>query len=259
VTGPPSEVALIFLAGFAAGTVNSVAGGGTLLSFPVLLWLGRDPIVANVSNAVALWPGSLASAIAFRRELTGRGRWLLVMLPPSILGALTGGWLLLATPTRWFSKLVPILILLATLLVALRRPILAAFAAAFPRREETATRPRVFFLALGQLLVATYGGYFGAGMGIVMLAAYGLAGLGDIHERNAIKNAASAVINAVAAAFFAWRAAVNWGDAVALGVGAVVGGYVGGVVGRRLDPSIAEGLVVAIGVGAAVAQIVRVW
>jgi uncharacterized protein len=259
VTAPASEVAIIFLAGFAAGTINSVAGGGTLLSFPVLLWLGRDPIVANVSNAVALWPGSLASAIAFRRELTGRRRWLVLMLLPSVLGAVTGAWLLLATPTRWFSKLVPILILVATLLVALRRPILAGFAAAFPRRDDASANARVFPLVVGQLLVATYGGYFGAAMGIVMLAAYGLAGLGDIHERNAIKNAASAVINAVAAAFFAWRAAVNWGDAAALGVGAVAGGYVGGVVGRRLDPRIAEGLVVVIGVGAAVAQIVRSW
>lgn len=256
------EPLLIFLAGLAAGAINSVAGGGTLLSFPVLLWLGRDPIAANVANTVALFPASLASAYAFRRELRASAPGVLaVTLPVSVLGAALGSWLLLATPTRWFGVLVPGLILLATLLLALKRPLLAGFAAAFgqPTRapDATATSRRLLALGIGQLLVAIYGGYFGAAMGIMMLAALSLTGIDDIHQRNALKNAAGAVINAVAAALFISAGAVDWSDALLLGLGATLGGYVGGSLGRRLNQKVAEGLVVTIGLGAALMQILR--
>src|SRR5687767_11029443 len=118
-------MAAIFGAGVAAGAVNAIAGGGTLISFPVLLWLGRDPIVANASNAVALWPGSMASAWGFRRELAAAPRLLGLLLPASAVGAIIGGYLLLETPTRLFGRLVPWLILAATLLIALKRPLTA--------------------------------------------------------------------------------------------------------------------------------------
>jgi uncharacterized membrane protein YfcA len=264
LTGPAAQAA-IFGAGVAAGMVNSVAGGGTLLSFPVLLWLGRDPIAANVANTVALWPGSLASAYAFRRELRAAPRLLALLLPPSVVGALGGAWLLLQTPARWFGVIVPVLILVATALIALKRPLLAAFAALGALRARPATEAapapapsgRNVALVAGQLAVGIYGGYFGAAMGIVMIATLGLFGVGDIHQRNALKNALSAAINAVAAAFFALRAPVNWVDAAVLGAGAVAGGYLGGSLGRRLNQRAAEGLVVVIGFAAAVVQILR--
>jgi uncharacterized membrane protein YfcA len=271
----------IFGAGLAAGAVNSIAGGGTLLSFPVLLWLGRDPIIANVSNAVALCPGSLASAYAFRRELRAAPRLLRALLPVSIVGSIAGAWLLLATPTRWFSALVPALILLATLLLAFKRPLLAGFAAALGRRRahagdrpadvpaasdpvsiapvggEGRTNRSLVGLAIGQLFVAVYGGYFGAAMGIMMLATLALAGVTDIHQRNGLKNATSGAINAVAGIFFAARGAVDWSDAALLGAGAIAGGYAGGALGRKLPAKLAEALVVAIGLVAAAAQILR--
>ena len=261
--GLPAALA-IFGAGVAAGAVNSVAGGGTLLSFPILLWLGRDPIVANVSNAVALCPGSLASAFAFRRELGAAPRLLAALLPASIVGAMFGAWLLLATPQRWFAHLVPGLILLATLLLAFKRPLLAGFSAAFardagpgPGAAAPPERRPLAGLAIGQLFVAIYGGYFGAAMGIMMLASLALAGVDDIHQRNGLKNATSAVINLVAGLFFAWRGAVDWSDAACLGAGAILGGYVGGALGRKLPARVAEGLVVAIGLAAALTQVLR--
>ncbi len=258
--GTLAEAAIIFLSGLAAGAINSVAGGGTLLSFPVLLWLGRDPIVANVANTVALWPASLASAFAFRRELRAAPRLLAILLPISVAGSLLGAWLLLRTPTRWFSALVPGLILLATVMLALKRPILAGLARALPSENvdsEARDRRRLIGLVVGQILVATYGGYFGAAMGIMMLAALGLAGVGDIHQRNALKNITSAVINAGATVLFALSGAVDWALAGLLAAGAVTGGYLGGVLGRRLDARVAEGLVVVIGLVAAIAQLLR--
>jgi uncharacterized membrane protein YfcA len=273
VTGPASpavEALAIFAAGVAAGAINSVAGGGTLLSFPVLLWLGRDPIVANVSNAVALAPGSLASAYAFRRELGRASGLLSALLPVSVVGSIFGAWLLLVTPARWFSALVPGLILVATLLLAFKRPLLAVFSRSFgaaaaaptaapppPAAPIAPTGRRFWAVAAGQLAVAIYGGYFGAAMGIMMLASLALAGVDDIHQRNGLKNATSALINLVAGIFFALRGAVDWSDAALLGGGAVVGGFIGGSLGRKLPAKLAEGLVVAIGVGVAAAQIWR--
>jgi uncharacterized membrane protein YfcA len=227
-----------------------------LLSFPVLLWLGRDPIVANASNAVALWPGSLASAFAFRRELAAAPRLLRWLLPPSAIGAAIGGLLLLATPTRIFTALVPLLILAAVLLIALKRPLLALRKPS----PETAAAPAsrgYLALALGQLAVAIYGGYFGAAMGIMMLATFGLSGIDDIHQRNGLKNVASTLINAVASVVFIAGGAVDWRDAAVLGAGAIVGGYLGAAFGRKLPQRAAEGLVIAIGVAAAVGQILR--
>lgn len=248
------EAALIFAAGLAAGAINSVAGGGTLLSFPMLIWLGRDPVAANVANAVALWPASLASAVALRRELVAVRGWLLPLLLPSVVGAAAGAWLLLATPGRWFAAAVPILIWAATALIALRRPLLVALARR-PQGEPRAGWP--WGLAAAQLFVAIYGGYFGAAMGILMLAFFGLAGLGDIHQRNALKNVVAAVINGVAALFFASVGAVAWVDAALLGAGAMAGGYLGAAVGRKLPARLAEGLVVVIGIAAGVGQIMR--
>lgn len=268
------EAVAIFAAGAAAGMVNSIAGGGTLLSFPVLLWLGRDPIVANATNAIALFPGSLASAFGFRREIGAARRLLVLLLPPSVVGGILGAALLLLTPTRLFSMLIPYLILVATALIALKRPLerlfrrsdappgagagalvsggVEASSGAGPLRTHGKA-----VLVLGQLVVAIYGGYFGAAMGIMMLAAYGLAGVGDIHHRNGLKNVSATVINGIAGVVFVLSGAIAWKDAGLLSAGAVIGGYLGARTGRRMKARAVEVLVVLIGLAATILQLLR--
>jgi uncharacterized membrane protein YfcA len=246
----------IFAAGVGAGVVNSVAGGGTLLSFPVLLWAGRDPIVANATNALALWPGALAGAVGFRRELAKAPRLLGLLLPPALVGGLIGGWLLLRTGSRVFSEVVPYLVLAATLLLALQRP-LRRLVRAPDSSAEAHMGGRAIALVAGQLIVSIYGGYFGAGMGILMLASLGLYGILDIHERNGLKNVLSAVINGIAGVYFAISGAIAWADALVLGVGAVIGGYAGAALGRKLKREVAELVVVGIGVAMTIALFVR--
>ena len=220
---------VIFGAGLVAGLINSVAGGGTLLSFPTLVWLGRDPIVANVTNAVALWPGSLASMIGFRRELRGGRRLLLLLAAPSVLGALAGAILLLHTPSRTFAMIVPYLVLFATLLFAAQGPIVRYLRHRPHWRSAADESARTWSVGavVFQFFVALYGGYFGAGIGIVMLAALGLLGLTDIHHMNGLKNALALCINAVAAVYFALWGDVAWSDALLMAAGAIVGGYAG--------------------------------
>jgi uncharacterized membrane protein YfcA len=249
---PLADTAAVFAAGAGAGVINAVAGGGTLLSFPVLVWAGRDPVVANATNALALWPGSLAGALGMRRELARSRPLLALLLPPAIAGAAIGGWFLLRTPARVFSALVPYLILAATVLMALQRPLRRLGRSDHPARAGAGVA-----LVLGQLAVAVYGGYFGAGMGIVMLAALGLYGINDIHQRNALKNVLAAAINGVAGLYFAISGAIAWRDALVLALGAVVGGYAGGAVGRKLSRAAAELLVVAIGVAMTLAMFLR--
>jgi uncharacterized membrane protein YfcA len=246
----------IFAAGAGAGLVNAVAGGGTLLSFPVLLWAGRDPIVANATNALALWPGALAGAVGFRRELAKAPRLLGLLLPPALVGGLIGGWLLLRTGSRVFSSVVPYLVLAATALLALQRPLRRLVRAPEDSAQAHAGR-RAVGLVAGQLVVSIYGGYFGAGMGILMLASLGLYGILDIHERNGLKNVLSAVINGIAGIYFALSGAIAWADALVLGIGAMVGGYAGAAVGRRMKREVAELVVVGIGVAMTIALFVR--
>jgi uncharacterized protein len=237
--------------------INAVAGGGTLLSFPVLVWAGRDPVVANATNALALWPSSLAGAFGLRRELAQASPLLALLLPPAVAGAAIGGWLLLRTPSRVFSSLVPYLVMVATALMAAQRPLRRLTGS----HEVSALRiprwPAATALAAGQLVVAIYGGYFGAGMGILMLAALGLGGLGDIHQRNAVKNLVAAAINGVAGLYFAASGAIAWTDALLLAGGGILGGYAGASLGRRLSPTVAERVVVAIGAAMTIALFVR--
>jgi uncharacterized membrane protein YfcA len=247
----------IFAAGVGAGVVNAVAGGGTLLSFPVLLWAGRDPIVANATNALALWPGALAGAVGFRRELAKAPRLLGLLLPPALVGGLVGGWLLLRTGSRVFSSVVPYLVLAATVLLALQRPLRRLVRAPEFADGQVHVGRRAVGLVAGQLLVSIYGGYFGAGMGILMLASLGLYGIADIHERNGLKNVLSAVINGIAGVYFAVSGAIAWADALVLGIGAVVGGYAGAAVGRKLSRNVAELVVVGIGVAMTIALFLR--
>jgi uncharacterized membrane protein YfcA len=240
---PGFDLLAIFLGGLCAGVMNSVAGGGTLVSYPILLWVGRDPIIANATNALALWPGSLAGAWGFRREIVRLPRLLKFLVPAAVLGGLVGGWLLLATPSKVFSAFVPYLILFATVILA-AKSVLTRLGNS-PRAGRAGAPAIILFVA--QFLVSVYGGYFGAGMGILMLAALGLYGVSDFHERNALKNLLAATTNGVASIFFSAAGAIRWGDGLVLGAGAVVGGLVGAAVGRRLSSRTLEMAAIVVG------------
>ena len=233
--------------------MNAVAGGGTLVSFPILLWAGRDPILANATNALALWPGSLAGAWGFRREIVAFPRLLRFLLPAAVIGGLVGGCLLLATPSKMFLLFVPYLILFATVVLAAK----SALARLGRGSTENRSGAHAGLLFAGQLAVSVYGGYFGAGMGILMLAALGLYGVTDFHERNALKNLLSATTNGLAGLFFIIAGAIRWDDALALGVGAVVGGLLGAAIGRRLSSRVLQGVAIAVGVVATAALLLR--
>lgn len=250
------DTAIILVAALLAGAINSIAGGGTLVSFPALVWLGRDPILANATNAVAMWPGSLASAYGFRRELATARRWLLLLIIPSLVGGGLGAWLLLRTPTLTFERIVPFLILGATLLLAAQEMITKRLGV-LAHAHEHPTRGWVTFVFLFQFLVGLYGGYFGAGMGILMLAALGLIGLSDIHQMNGLKNVLAVGINGIAAIYFALSGAVIWRDALILTIGTVAGGLLGARIARRLGRKFVRGFVVAIGAIMTVALLLR--
>jgi len=240
------HTAVILIAALLAGAVNSIAGGGTLLSFPALLWIGRNPIMANATNAVALWPGSLAAMLGFRNELAKVQRWLLLLTLPSLAGGIIGAVLLLHTSTVTFTRLVPFLILGATILLATQELITSRLGLL----GKAEGKPAVGWIVLVftfQFLVGLYGGYFGAGMGILMLAALGLMGLTDLHQMNGLKNLLAICINGVAAIYFAASGAVIWVDAIEMAAAAIVGGFLGARMARKLGRVFVRRAVVVIG------------
>jgi len=237
---------IIFVAAFLAGIINAIAGGGTLISFPALLWAGVNPIMANATNSAALWPGSFAGVIGFRRDLATVRRWLLLLTIPSLAGAALGAFLLLRTSTRTFSALIPWLILGATLLLAFQE-VIGRRLKVLASGHENPTAGWVTFVFLFQFAVSVYGGYFGAGMGILMLAALGLIGLTDLHQMNGLKNLLAICINGLAAIYFAASGAVIWRDALLMAVAAVLGGFAGAKLAHRLGRRFVRGAVVAIG------------
>ncbi len=250
------DTAIILLAGVLAGAINAIAGGGTLISFPALVWIGRDPILANATNAVAMWPGSLAGAYGFRRELATTRRWLLLLIIPSLAGGAVGAWLLLRTPTSTFERIVPFLILGATLLLAAQEMITKRLGV-LAQAQESPTPGWVTFVFVFQLLVGLYGGYFGAGMGILMLAALGLIGLSDIHQMNGLKNVLAVGINGIAAVYFAVSGAVNWRDALILTIGSVAGALLGARLAKKLGRGFVRRFVVGVGIVMTVALLVK--
>ena len=235
---------LVCGAAFVAGAINSVAGGGSLVSFPTLIWLGVPSIPANATNTVALVPGSLASVLGYRRELRGADTRVLALAVPSFIGGIIGAVLLYQTPADLFDRLVPILILFATILFMAQEPIQRRFnlTAVHDARSHWLSWTMFF-----QLLVSIYGGYFGAGIGILMLAAFSLMGHTDIHQMNGLKNILAMIINGIAAAYFIWVGLVVWPDALVMAVGAILGGVFGTGLARRLGRTAVRRLVVAIG------------
>ena len=255
------QITIVFALGLITGIINSIAGGGTLLSFPALVLLGVDPIQANVTNTVALWPGSLGGMIGFRRELQDSRRWALMLVCPSLAGGLVGAVLLLVTPSSTFASIVPYLILFATLLFAAGERIAKRTGKRLhggPDSDREAIGAGWWAAAIAfQFGVAVYGGYFGAGIGILMLAALGLLGLTDIHRMNAVKNLLAGSINAIAALYFALEGPVRWRFALIMAAGALVGGYGGAGLARTLGRTLVRRAVVCIGLAMTLYLLIR--
>jgi uncharacterized membrane protein YfcA len=243
----------IIAAGFAAGTINTIVGSGSLITFPTLLFFGFPPIVANVSNTVGLVPGALSGVVGYRRELPQPDRALLALVVAAILGGLTGGILLLALPPTTFTFVVPYLILLASALMAVQPYISRALARRRGADIGGGNAPLLTFLVFA---TAIYGGYFGAAQGVLFISILSIFQPGNLQRSNAIKNLLALLTNAVAAVLFALIAPVNWTVALLIAVGAVVGGQVGAYIARRMRPSLLRGVVVVIGVVVALKLII---
>ncbi|GER85773.1 UPF0721 transmembrane protein [Thermogemmatispora aurantia] len=260
------QAILLFLAAVLGGMLNSVAGGGSFIGFPALIFTGVPSINANATNTVALWPGVVASAGAYRHELARQPRALMLVLGgTSLIGGILGALLLLRTPQQTFTLLIPPLLLIATVLfavsprlTALLRKRRAAAALSAATASMTATEEstlssaaptartlawsveklsplKLVSVSFFQLLIATYGGYFGGGIGILMLATLGMMGMENIHEMNGLKTLLAGLINGVAVITFALAGAVFWPQALLMVVGAVIGGYGGAYYARKID------------------------
>ncbi len=246
------EVLAIALAGFAAGTINTVVGSGTLITFPVLLAFGYAPVTANVSNTVGLVPGSLSGAVGYRRELVGQRVHMMRLGAAAMLGGVTGAILLLVLPASAFKAIVPVFIALALALVVMQPRLTRMLA----KRGGSARRDRTIAL-LALYATGIYGGYFGAAQGILLLGILGLALAQDLHRTNALKNVLSSLINGVAGVIFIVVAHVEWGPAAIIAISSILGGQIGARYGRRLPASVLRGLIVVVGLAAIVRLLVE--
>ncbi len=252
----PWEVIAILLAGVAAGTINTVVGSGTLITFPTLLAFGIPPVTANVSNTVGLAPGSLSGAIGYRAELTGQRRRLVRLGSASLVGGIAGALLLLVLPSSAFDAIVPVLIVLGCVLVVLGPRIQRRVAA---RAEQTGGLPEhgAWWVWPAVAVAGVYGGYFGAAQGVLLMAVLGIGVADSMQRHNATKNVLALIVNGVAAVIFIFVADVNWPVAGLIALGSVIGGQLGATVGRRLPANVLRAVIVAVGVVAVVVFLLR--
>ena len=231
---------LLFASAFAAGIINAIAGGGSFLTFPSLVIAGVPSVAANATNTLALMPGSFASTWSYRRQLAavpGIPVWLLVAI--SLAGGIAGALLLLFTPERVFQEIAPWLLLFATIIFTFGKQISGFLLDRF--------HIGVVGYGIIQFFIATYGGYFGAGIGILTLAALALFGMTRIHAMNALKTAMAGTLNAVAAAIFIYSGLIHWRECGIMMVAGIIGGYLGAHAAQRLDPRIVRGVVITTG------------
>lgn len=248
----PIEGVVIVLAGLGAGVINTVVGSGTLITFPVLLWTGLPPVAANVANNIGLAPGSLSGAVGYRGELSGsRGRILRYSLA-ALLGGVAGAILLVVLPPGVFRVVAPVLISMALVLVVVE-PWLGRRLEGW--RQGASVRG-TWSMAAVVFSTSVYGGYFGAGQGVILLAVMGLLIAEPLQQVNALKNVLQAVDNGASAPMFAVLAQVDWLAVMLLAGGAIVGGQIGAKVGRRLPAGVLRAVIVVIGV-AGIVQLVR--
>lgn len=248
------DLLLVALAAVAAGAVNALAGGGTLITFPMLVAVGVPAVAANVTNTVALCPGYLGATFAQMKDLRGQEGRLRFLVPASIVGGIVGGVLLLNTEERLFRNLVPYLILLAAGLLAVQGPVRTWLTR---RRAPGAGRPSEAWAAIPVGLAAVYGGYFGAGLSVIVLAVLGLTLEDSLTRLNALKQAVSFSVNVAAAIFFLFSGQVLWLVAAVMAVGALLGGVLGGKLAGKIQPSVLRWLVVTIGVVVALIYFIR--
>jgi uncharacterized membrane protein YfcA len=243
------EVVAILLAGVAAGTINTVVGSGTLITFPTLLAFGVPPVTANVSNTIGLVPGSVTGAWGYRRELGGQRGRVVRLASASLIGGVIGAVLLLVLPDSAFEAIVPALILVGVVLVILG-PRLSAWVA--QRAEERGTSDRLFawWVWPAVLVTGVYGGYFGAAQGVLLMAVLGIGVAESLQRLNGVKNVLAAIVNGVAGLLFVFVADVDWLVVLLIAVGSVIGGLLGASVGRRLPPLALRVTIVVVGVAA---------
>ena len=249
-------------AAFLAGGINSVAGGGTLITFPALLALGLPPIAANATSTVAIWPGSIGSVWGFRRELRAVHRGVFLLILPTILGGAAGALLLRMTPAAIFAHLVPFLILLATLLFAVQAPVQRRIRAQLGTAPATPGRRSRAWIAgafVTQLAVGIYGGYFGAGMSIMLLTVLALLGMEDILQMNGVSSVLSLCANGVASVVFAAAHMVVWSYVGAMMAAALFGGWAAAGVARRVGKVMVRRFVIAVGFTICVVLFVRMF
>jgi len=247
----PLDALAVFGAGLAAGTINTIVGSGSLVTFPTLLALGYPAVLANVTNTVGIVPGSLSGAVAYRRELKGQKRRLLVLGSASLAGGLLGSGLLLALPGSVFRRIVPALILLACLLVVVQPRLSRWLAEHREHREHGGASLWATVFATG-----IYGGYFGAAQGVILIALLATFLTDELNRLNATKNVLALIANGTAALLFISVSHVAWAVAGFLAVGAILGGQLGGLIGRRLPPALLRVVIVCVGVTVAVLLLV---
>jgi len=255
------EQLILFASAVLAGIINSVAGGGTLLTFPSLMYVlgGADDaaVIANATSTIALFPGSLAAVWGYRHDLKGTRSSVLPLLLPSLVGGALGTWLVVSYPAKAFMLAVPWLILLATLLFMLQ-PLISQWTG-IGKPHETPSLGTRFGIVGFQFLVALYGGYFGAGIGILMLSSLALMGSSDIHRMNAMKTLLASLINGTSVALFIWQQKVNWQLAMPMIVAGIIGGFFGATVARKLNKNHIRYSVIAIGLLVSATYFVRVY
>ena len=245
----------VFVSGFVAGAINSVAGGGTLISFPARIWAGLPSPIANATSTVAIWPGSLGGLWGYRRDLRGLPRTTYALVFPSLIGGIVGAMLLRRTPTEVFDRLIPLLILFATILFMLQEPVQRLIKTT--GQAHAGSKVWLAGALVFQLFVSVYGGYFGAGIGILMLAAFGIMGFTDIHQMNGLKNFLALCINGVAAFYFIGNGMVSWRHALVMAIGAIAGGVGGAGVARRIGPKGVRRIVIGVGFTMALSLLLR--
>ncbi|MEU5164411.1 sulfite exporter TauE/SafE family protein [Streptomyces sp. NPDC020875] len=251
------EMLAVFAAGIGAGTINTIVGSGTLITFPVLLGVGLPPVTATVSNGLGLVAGSISGAIGYRDELTGQRARVLRLSAVAAVGGVAGAALLLTLPSTAFETIVPVLVTLALVLVILQPRISRAVQR---RREKTGTTPHPDggpLLLAGLLAASVYGGYFTAAQGIIYMALMGMLIDDTLQRLNATKNILAAVVNSVAAIFFLFAADFDWTAVLLIAVGSTIGGQIGARTGRRLSPTVLRALIVVVGTVALVQLLIQ--
>lgn len=252
---PILDFAFIALAALAAGFVNAIAGGGTLITFPVLVALGLPPVAANVTNTVALLPGYLGGTIAQREDMRSQSLRLVYLLPVAALGGLAGALLLIASGDRLFSSIVPWLILAASLLLALQPALRAILVRRASEAGRTSVHPAWSVVPL--VFASVYGGYFGAGLSVIVLAALGLGSDESLTRLNALKQGFAFAVNLAAAIFFAFSGRARWAEVAVMATAALAGGWLGGRFAGRLEPTVLRWTVVGIGLVVALVYLMK--